>query len=57
MPIQFERKVFPSGGSLRVNIPIEITTALTIAAGDTLLISLDDHNHQILMKPKTVKQK
>jgi antitoxin component of MazEF toxin-antitoxin module len=48
MPIRFERKVFTSGGSLRVNIPVEITKALEIVDGDTLLISLTDH--QILME-------
>jgi antitoxin component of MazEF toxin-antitoxin module len=48
MPILFERKVFTSGGSLRVNIPVEITKALEISDGDTLLISLTDH--QILME-------
>ena len=48
MPIVFERKVFTSGGSLRVNIPVEITKALDIAEGDTLLVSLTDH--QILME-------
>ena len=50
MPIQFERKVFTSGGSLRVNIPVEISKSLEISDGDTLLISLTDH--QILMEKK-----
>ncbi len=48
MPIVFERKIFATGGSLRVNIPVEIAKALEISDGDTLLISLTDH--QILME-------
>ena len=48
MPIQFERKVFTSGGSLRVNIPVEITKALDISDGDMLLITTNDH--QIVME-------
>ncbi len=51
MPIQFERRVFTSGGSLRVNIPVEITKALSIVDGDTLLITLDD-SHIIMEKKK-----
>lgn len=48
MPIQFKRNVFATGGSLRVNLPSEIVDALGIKKGDTLLISLTDH--QILME-------
>jgi len=54
MPIQFERKVFTSGGSLRVNIPVEITKALDISEGDTLIVTTNDH--QIVME-KTKKGK
>jgi AbrB family looped-hinge helix DNA binding protein len=53
MPIRFERKVFTAGGSLRVNIPAEITKALGISEGDTLLISTNDH--QIVMEKKKGK--
>ena len=48
MPIVFERKVFMSGRSLRVNIPEEVAKALQISEGDVMLISLTDH--QILME-------
>jgi antitoxin component of MazEF toxin-antitoxin module len=48
MPIQFKRSIFATGGSLRVNIPIEIAEALTLKAGDTVLISLTDS--QIVMQ-------
>ena len=48
MPIQFKRNVFATGGSLRINLPSEIVEALEIKRGDTLLISLTDH--QILME-------
>jgi antitoxin component of MazEF toxin-antitoxin module len=50
MPIQFERKIFLSGGSLRVNIPVEIAKAIGATEGDTLLVSLNDH--QIIMQKK-----
>jgi len=48
MPILFKRNVFATGGSLRVNIPSEIVDALSIKAGDTMLISLTDS--QIIME-------
>ena len=54
MPIQFERKVFTSGGSLRVNIPAEITKALGISEGDTVLITLDN-SHIVMEKAKKGK--
>jgi antitoxin component of MazEF toxin-antitoxin module len=53
MPIQFERKVFTSGGSLRVNIPVEIAKSLSIADGDTIIITLD--NSHIVMEKKKGK--
>ena len=54
VPIQFKRNVFATGGSLRVNLPSEIVEALEIKRGDTLLISMNDH--QIVMeKAKKVK--
>ena len=42
MPVQFERKVFTAGGSLRVNLPSPFTKALNIKEGDLLLITLND---------------
>jgi AbrB family looped-hinge helix DNA binding protein len=51
MPIQFERKVFTSGGSLRINIPVEIAKSLGISEGDMVLLSLDD-SHMIVEKKK-----
>ncbi len=48
MPIVFERKVFVSGRSLRVNIPEEIAKALEIAEGDVLIVTTNDH--QIVME-------
>jgi antitoxin component of MazEF toxin-antitoxin module len=50
VPIEFERKVFTAGGSLRVNLPAPITKALKIEDGDTLIIGLNDH--QIMMSKK-----
>jgi len=50
MPIQFKRRVFATGGSLRVNIPSEITDALKIKKGDTLLIGTSDS--YIVMKKR-----
>ena len=48
-PITFERKVFSSGRSLRVNIPEEIAKALTLKAGDTVGIRLQ-RRHMTLIK-------
>jgi antitoxin component of MazEF toxin-antitoxin module len=42
MSIIFERKIFLSGRSLRVNIPEEIAKALSLTQGDTVAISLAD---------------
>jgi bifunctional DNA-binding transcriptional regulator/antitoxin component of YhaV-PrlF toxin-antitoxin module len=50
MPIEFERKVFVAGGSLRVNLPAPITRGLNIKDGDTLIIGVNDH--QITMSKK-----
>jgi hypothetical protein len=43
MPIVFERSVFKTGSSLRINIPLEVCKALSINEGDTLAISVNDH--------------
>jgi antitoxin component of MazEF toxin-antitoxin module len=48
LPIQFERTVFKSGGSLRVNIPTPMAKALNVSEGDRLIISLNDS--QIIME-------
>lgn len=42
MPVVFERKIFLSGRSLRVNVPEEVAKALGLKAGDTVAISLSD---------------
>jgi antitoxin component of MazEF toxin-antitoxin module len=42
MPVQFERKIFTAGGSLRVNLPSPFTRALNIKEGDTVVITLND---------------
>jgi antitoxin component of MazEF toxin-antitoxin module len=42
MPVQFERKIFTAGGSLRVNLPSPFTKALNIKEGDTVTITLND---------------
>jgi antitoxin component of MazEF toxin-antitoxin module len=42
MPVVFERKIFLSGRSLRVNVPEEVAKALGLKAGDTVAISLTD---------------
>jgi antitoxin component of MazEF toxin-antitoxin module len=54
MPVVFERNVFETSGSLRVNIPLEIVRALDLEAGDKVLISLNDHQ-MILEKAKKTK--
>jgi bifunctional DNA-binding transcriptional regulator/antitoxin component of YhaV-PrlF toxin-antitoxin module len=48
MPIEFERKVFTAGGSLRINLPSPITSTLKIQEGDSLVIWLNDS--QIVME-------
>ncbi len=53
MPVEFERKVFVAGGSLRVNLPAPITKALKIENGDTLLITTNDHQIVIEKTKKT----
>jgi hypothetical protein len=47
-PIKFKRKVFESGDSFRVVIPVEIIKALELRNGDDLEIWLNDH--QIVMQ-------
>lgn len=42
MPVQFERKIFTAGGSLRVNLPSPFTKALNIKEGDAVVITLND---------------
>jgi antitoxin component of MazEF toxin-antitoxin module len=54
MPIVFEGKVFPAGGSLRVTIPAPITRTLQLRAGDKVTISLNDHQ-MTLEKAKKAK--
>jgi len=51
MPVVFERKIFFSSRSLRVNIPEEIAKALALKAGDTVAISLND-SQMVLEKPR-----
>jgi len=53
MPITFERVLFKSGGSLRVNIPAAIARALGADEGDYLTVWLNDS--QIIMQ-KTKKK-
>lgn len=48
MPVEFERSVFKSGGSLRVTIPEPIAKALKIKHKDVLKIWLNDS--QIVME-------
>jgi len=54
MPVTFERKVFATSGSLRVNIPLEIVKALDLKAKDTVRISLND-SQMILEKARKGK--
>lgn len=54
MPVTFERRVFVTSGSLRVNIPLEIVRALELKAGDKVLISLND-SQMILEKAKKAR--
>jgi antitoxin component of MazEF toxin-antitoxin module len=42
MPVQFERKIFAAGGSLRVNLPSPFAKALNIKEGDLVIITLND---------------
>jgi antitoxin component of MazEF toxin-antitoxin module len=42
------RRVFANGGCLRINIPADITKALDITKGDTLIVTANDH--QIVME-------
>jgi antitoxin component of MazEF toxin-antitoxin module len=51
MPVIFERKIFLSGRSLRVNIPEEIAKALGLKVGDTVAISLTD-NQMVVEKAR-----
>ena len=48
MPVKFTRKVFKSGDSLRITIPMDIVRTLEIKEKDVLEIWLDDS--QIIMK-------
>jgi antitoxin component of MazEF toxin-antitoxin module len=43
VPVTFERSVFATGGSLRVNIPEPFARALDLKAGDKVVMSLNDH--------------
>jgi len=53
MPIEFEIKVVRVAGSLRMTIPKEIAKALSIEAGDTVLVSTNDTT--MLVKKKAVR--
>jgi antitoxin component of MazEF toxin-antitoxin module len=55
MPVQFERTIFKSGGSLRVNIPTPIAKAIEVDEGDKLTIWLND-SQIIMTKTKKTKQ-
>ena len=48
MPVKFSRKVFKSGDSLRITIPMDIVRTLEIQEKDALEIWLD--NNHIIMK-------
>jgi antitoxin component of MazEF toxin-antitoxin module len=52
MPITFDRTIFATGGSLRVNIPEPVARALDLKAGDKVVISINDHQ----MRLKKVKK-
>ena len=54
MPVQFERKIFTAGGSLRVNLPSPFTKALNIKEGDTVTITLTD-SQMVLEKSKKTR--
>ena len=54
MPVQFERKVFTAGGSLRVNLPTPFTKALNIKEGDVVTITLTD-SQMVLEKTKKTR--
>jgi AbrB family looped-hinge helix DNA binding protein len=43
LPIEFEIKVVAVSGSLRMTIPKEVARALSIEAGDTVLVGVNDH--------------
>jgi hypothetical protein len=51
MPIQFERKVFTAGGSLRVNLPSPFTKAVDVKEGTLVAITLND-NQMIIEKAR-----
>ncbi|MBS7649412.1 MAG: AbrB/MazE/SpoVT family DNA-binding domain-containing protein [Candidatus Bathyarchaeia archaeon] len=50
MPIEFEIKVVKVAGSLRMTIPKPVAKALSIDAGDTVLVTIDDNT--MLVKKK-----
>lgn len=54
MPVTFDRTIFTTGGSLRVNIPTPITKALNLKARDQVTIWLNDG--QIVMEKKKAKR-
>jgi antitoxin component of MazEF toxin-antitoxin module len=54
LPVVFERAIFATGGSLRVNIPLPIARGLELKAGDAVKISLNDHQ-MTLEKAKKAK--
>jgi len=54
MPVTFDRSVFATGGSLRVNIPTPIAKALNLKVRDQVTIWLNDG--QIVMEKKKAKK-
>ena len=51
MPVKFTRKVFKSGDSLRITIPMDIIRTLDIKEKEALVIWLDDS--KIIMQKET----
>ena len=51
LPVKFKRKVFKSGDSYRITIPMEIVKALNIKEKDELTIRLNDS--QIIMEKES----
>ncbi len=47
MPVVFKIKAAKVGNSVRMTIPQEICEALSVAPGDTLLVSLTDHTIEV----------
>jgi AbrB family looped-hinge helix DNA binding protein len=54
MPIMFRVKVGKVGHSLNVTIPKEIAEALELAAGDSVLMEVTDHELLIRKSPESM---